>query len=186
KDNTTYIYNQEADLLGFGAKNQGGHCAAANYTNPSSEWTTLELICYEGRSLHLVNGKVAMALENSSYWTGAESLPLVEGKIQLQCESAEVFYKDIQIKEISELPATADILFNNKNQKMTELKIIATVVVKSSFQNEMEKVFRTVVDETRKEAGNISYELHQDIQNPLKYTILEVWKSQDAIDKHNE
>ncbi|KAA6307725.1 hypothetical protein EZS27_040604, partial [termite gut metagenome] len=110
KNNNTYTYNQKADLIGFGANNPGGHCAAtANYTNPSSEWTTLELICYEGKSLHIVNGKIAMSLENSSYWNGTESIPLVEGKIQLQCESAEVFYKDIQIKEINELPTLSVI-----------------------------------------------------------------------------
>lgn len=69
---------------------------------------------------------------------------------------------------------------------MMELKIVATIVVKAEFQSELEKVFHTVVDETRKEAGNVSYDLHQDVKNPLKYTILEVWKSQDAIDSHNE
>ncbi len=69
---------------------------------------------------------------------------------------------------------------------MMELKIIAVVVVKEAFRDEMEKIFRTVVDETRKESGNISYDLHQDCKNHLKYTILEVWKSQAAIDEHNE
>lgn len=69
---------------------------------------------------------------------------------------------------------------------MTELKIVATIVVKAEFQTELEKVFRTVVDETRKEEGSISYELHKDVKNPLRYTILEVWKSQEAIDEHNE
>lgn len=69
---------------------------------------------------------------------------------------------------------------------MTELKIVATIVVKAAHQQEMEKVFHTVVDATRKEAGNVSYDLHQDVKNPLKYTILEVWKSQAAIDEHNE
>lgn len=68
---------------------------------------------------------------------------------------------------------------------MTELKIVAVIVVKPAHQEELEKVFHTVVDETRKEAGNVSYDLHQDVSNPLKYTILEVWKSQDAIDEHN-
>ena len=68
---------------------------------------------------------------------------------------------------------------------MTELKIIAAIVVKAAYQEELEKVFHTVVDETRKETGNVSYDLHQDCQNPLKYTILEVWKSQAAIDEHN-
>jgi len=69
---------------------------------------------------------------------------------------------------------------------MTELKIVAVIMVKAAFQNELEKVFHTVVDETRKEAGNVSYDLHQDTKDPLKYTILEVWKSQDAINEHNE
>lgn len=69
---------------------------------------------------------------------------------------------------------------------MTELKIVAVIVVKAAFQSELEKVFHTVVDETRKEAGNVSYDLHQDTKDPLKYTILEVWKSQAAIDEHNE
>lgn len=69
---------------------------------------------------------------------------------------------------------------------MMELKIVAVIVVKAAYQSELEKVFHTVVDETRKEPGNVSYDLHQDISNPLKYTILEVWKSQAAIDVHNE
>lgn len=68
---------------------------------------------------------------------------------------------------------------------MMELKIVAVIVVKAAYQDELENVFHTVVDETRKEAGNVSYDLHQDCKNPLKYTILEVWKSQTAIDEHN-
>jgi quinol monooxygenase YgiN len=69
---------------------------------------------------------------------------------------------------------------------MTELKIIAVIVVKPAHQKELEKICQAVVDGTRKEEGNVSYELHQDVKNPLKYIILEVWKSQAAIDTHNE
>ena len=68
---------------------------------------------------------------------------------------------------------------------MKELKIVATILVKKEFKEELIPVFQTVVNETRKEEGNISYELHQDTKNPLKFIILEVWKSQDAIDIHN-
>ncbi|MDR1089979.1 MAG: antibiotic biosynthesis monooxygenase [Prevotella sp.] len=68
---------------------------------------------------------------------------------------------------------------------MTESKIIAVIAVKAAYRKEMEEILHAVVDETRKEAGNISYDLHQNCQNPLKYTILEVWKSQAAIDLHN-
>ncbi|GHV03500.1 antibiotic biosynthesis monooxygenase [Campylobacterota bacterium] len=69
---------------------------------------------------------------------------------------------------------------------MSELKIVAAIAVKQQFQNEIVEALKTVVDATRKEAGNVSYDLHQDLTNPLKYTILEVWKSQAAIDEHNE
>ena len=68
---------------------------------------------------------------------------------------------------------------------MSELKIVATIVVKKDFQEEVLKAMYKVVDETQKEAGNISYILHQDTTNPLKYIILETWKSQESIDSHN-
>lgn len=68
---------------------------------------------------------------------------------------------------------------------MKELKIVAAIVVKEEFKEELIPVFKQVVDETRKEEGNISYDLHQDTNNPLKFVILEVWKSQEAIDSHN-
>ena len=68
---------------------------------------------------------------------------------------------------------------------MAELKIVATIEVKAAYKEELIKVFHTVVDETRKEAGNISYDLYEDVKNPLKYTILETWKNQQAIDEHN-
>ncbi len=68
---------------------------------------------------------------------------------------------------------------------MTELKIIATIVVKSEYEKEVLTALHNIVDATRKEEGNISYDLHKNIVNPLEYTILEVWKSQEAIDLHN-
>lgn len=73
--------------------------------NPHGEWNTLELICFKGTSYHVVNGKVVMALYNSSYKnTDGKIAPLTKGKIQIQSEAAEVFYKNIQIKSISKLP----------------------------------------------------------------------------------
>ena len=58
-------------------------------------------------------------------------------------------------------------------------------MVKEEFYNELIPVFHAVVDATRNEAGNISYDLHQNTKNPQKFVILEVWKSQAAIDEHN-
>ncbi|MDR1653173.1 MAG: antibiotic biosynthesis monooxygenase [Prevotellaceae bacterium] len=69
---------------------------------------------------------------------------------------------------------------------MSELKIVATVVAKPEFQNDLEQAFQIVVDETRKEAGNVLYELNRNVNNPLKYIILETWQSQEAINLHND
>ncbi|MFI3277561.1 MAG: putative quinol monooxygenase [Rikenellaceae bacterium] len=68
---------------------------------------------------------------------------------------------------------------------MSELKIIATIVVKEEFKEELFPAFEAVVEGTRKEEGNVSYQLHQDVKNPLKYIFVEVWASLAAIDSHN-
>ncbi|MCF0064586.1 DUF1080 domain-containing protein [Dyadobacter chenwenxiniae] len=78
---------------------------AANYESPAGEWTSLELICYEGKSLHIVNGQLAMVLSNSRYITPeGKEVPMISGKIQLQSEAAEVFFRNILIKEINAMP----------------------------------------------------------------------------------
>ena len=108
-----YHYNPNASWIGVGAGTKVGNCYAIdNFTTPDNGWTTMELICYEGKSLHIVNGKVAMALRNTEYWNGTESIPLEEGKIQLQCEAAELYYKDIEIKSIQKIPEKYAKLFD--------------------------------------------------------------------------
>lgn len=69
---------------------------------------------------------------------------------------------------------------------MSKLKIIATILIKPEFKEEVLTMLHTVTDATRKEEGNISYVLHEDINNSSKVIILEEWKSQEAIDFHNQ
>lgn len=68
---------------------------------------------------------------------------------------------------------------------MSELKITATISVKPEYKEDVLTAIRNVVDATRKEAGNISYDLHENINNSSDYVIIEVWKSQEDIDIHN-
>ncbi|MFT3739574.1 MAG: putative quinol monooxygenase [Breznakibacter sp.] len=67
-----------------------------------------------------------------------------------------------------------------------KLKIVATIIAKPEFKEDIVKVLHTVTDATRKEEGNISYVLHRDTDNDLKFIILEEWKSQETIDFHNK
>jgi len=53
-----------------------------------------------------------MTLKNSRYEKNGQFVPLIKGKIQLQSEAAEVFYKDIKIKEIHSLPREYKNLFS--------------------------------------------------------------------------
>jgi hypothetical protein len=46
-----------------------------------------------------------MALSNSRYVVNGKEKPLLKGKLQLQSECAEVYYKDIYIKPIDGIPA---------------------------------------------------------------------------------
>ncbi|NIJ44267.1 type 1 glutamine amidotransferase [Wenyingzhuangia heitensis] len=69
------------------------------------KWNTIELITYNGTSLHIVNGKVVMALFNSRHHVkGMGTSPLTRGRIQFQSEGAEIYYKDILIKSINGIP----------------------------------------------------------------------------------
>ena len=69
---------------------------------------------------------------------------------------------------------------------MNNLKIVANIVAKSGFKEDILKALHAVTNGTRKEEGNISYVLHQDIHNPLIFIILEEWKSQEAINFHQQ
>jgi hypothetical protein len=97
--------------MGAGGNRSGFIQHSYNYEKPG-QWNSVELICFGDKSIHLVNGHVVMALSELVYKDGNELKPLVSGRIQLQSEAAEVFYKDIRIKPISYLPAAYASYFN--------------------------------------------------------------------------
>jgi hypothetical protein len=78
--------------------------AGKKMDKPIGEWNEIELITYGDKSLHIVNGQVVMALKNSRYKDGDVIKPLTHGKLQLQSEAAEVYYKDIMIKTNKRYP----------------------------------------------------------------------------------
>jgi len=58
---------------------------------PYGEWNTVEVISFNGKCVHIVNGVVVNQGENSS---------LVGGRILLQSEYAEIFYRNIKIRKL--------------------------------------------------------------------------------------
>jgi hypothetical protein len=53
----------------------------------------------------VVNGKVALILTGLRRNLNGKEVPLTRGKILLQTESAEVFYRNIEIRELKQIPA---------------------------------------------------------------------------------
>ncbi len=77
---------------------------SANYEKPNGQWNTLELVCFNGKSYHIVNGEVVMILNQAERKTEEGFNSVTKGKIQLQSEAAEAFYRNINIREITAIP----------------------------------------------------------------------------------
>jgi Domain of Unknown Function (DUF1080) len=71
---------------------------------PTGEWNAIELYCLGQTSVHVVNGKVNMILTGLRHKVEGREIPLTRGRIQLQSEAAEVFYRSIAIRRITEIP----------------------------------------------------------------------------------
>ncbi len=98
-----YYYNPDAERTTFSPERS--YCnKEADYEKPPGEWNTMEIYTYNGNSLHVVNGHVTMRAYNSRYLKDGVEMPLTRGKIQLQSEGAEIFYRNIQIVSITEIP----------------------------------------------------------------------------------
>ena len=68
-------------------------------------WNTVEVIFWGGRCIHILNGQVNLVAVNPRWKDGELWRPLTRGKIQLQSEAAEVFYRKPEARHLDELPA---------------------------------------------------------------------------------
>jgi hypothetical protein len=84
----------------------GNHCAhIVDPEKPKGEWNTLDLITFNGNSIHVVNGKVVMRLYNAQRLDGPAPAPIDTGKICLQTEGGECYFRNVEVQPITEIPA---------------------------------------------------------------------------------
>lgn len=95
-------WNPKAPWTQFAGSNN--NALAGSDEDRPGEWNTLELVCIEDRCVHIANGKIVMALKNARYKDGDQYVPMKGGKLQIQSEAAEVFYRDIEIRSIPAMP----------------------------------------------------------------------------------
>lgn len=71
--------------------------------NPLAEregWNTVEVIVRGDSAIHIVNGTLNNRVTAMEQFVDGEWVPLTRGKIIFQLEGAEVFYRNIEIKEL--------------------------------------------------------------------------------------
>ena len=102
-----YYFDPKGELHEFcwGEDCDTGRCfKPEDYEKPIGEWNTMELLCVEGTSIHVLNGHVVMVVKDAKTNQSGVWKAMAKGKIQIQSEAAEVFYKDIKIRYITEFP----------------------------------------------------------------------------------
>jgi 3-keto-disaccharide hydrolase len=107
KSDSEYVYNAAGKWNTFSATSKTGrHCIKqTDAEKPSGEWNTLDLYVHGDTSVHVINGKLMMVLYHSRQLDNGKELPLTKGAIQIQSEGAEIFYKQIKIKPLGEIPS---------------------------------------------------------------------------------
>jgi hypothetical protein len=101
-----YDYDPTGEWTFF-SQSQGslGRCVKQpDNEKPTGEWNTVELIAFHDESIHIVNGKVVMRLHSPTRINGDTPSLVTSGPIILQSEGAEVFYRDIEVRPITEIP----------------------------------------------------------------------------------
>jgi hypothetical protein len=72
---------------------------------PRGEWNKLDLFCLGQTSVHIVNGTVNLVLTNACRNLPGGVEPLSRGRLLLQSEGAEVYFRRIRQRPIREIPA---------------------------------------------------------------------------------
>ena len=105
-----WIYNPKVTLIEFGGGvpngEKRGRCKSSKHIEkPVGEWNTLELYCLGDMGIHVLNGQVVnVVMENTKAEIENQETILRKGKIQIQSEGAECWYKDIKIKGLTKIP----------------------------------------------------------------------------------
>lgn len=66
----------------------------------------------------------------------------------------------------------------------TKLTVMAKILAKPNKREFVKTELLKLIDITRKEEGCISYDLHQDNENPNLFLFFENWESRDLLEKH--
>lgn len=78
--------------------------ASDNYEYANGIWNSIDLYTFNQEAIHVINDQIVIYAEDITEMLDSEKVPITKGKIQLQSEGAEIFYRNIYIEPISKLP----------------------------------------------------------------------------------
>lgn len=64
------------------------------------------------------------------------------------------------------------------------MKVVAKKIIKEGKVEEAIKLYKELVELSRKEDGCIAYDLYQDENDSRVLAVIEEWQSKDALNKH--
>ncbi|MFA9422654.1 MAG: putative quinol monooxygenase [Sedimentibacter sp.] len=64
------------------------------------------------------------------------------------------------------------------------IKVVTKFIAKNNEVENIKEVFAKIIPSIRKEDGNISYHLFQDVKSKNELTLIEEWKSKETLDSH--
>ena len=62
--------------------------------------------------------------------------------------------------------------------------VVATLTVKPETRAEFIAAATACIEETRKEPGNIAYDMHESVTDPAKMVFVEQWENAEALVPH--
>lgn len=81
---------------------------ARDAEHPAGQWNTLDLYVLGDRAVHVVNGVPVMVVEGlATVASDGTRTPLTHGRIQLQSEGAETWFRRVAVEPIDRLPKVA-------------------------------------------------------------------------------
>ena len=64
--------------------------------------------------------------------------------------------------------------------------VVATLTVKPDARAELIAGAKACIAETRKEPGNIAYDMHESVSDPTKMVFVEQWENAEALVPHGK
>ncbi|OSN03784.1 putative quinol monooxygenase [Lonsdalea iberica] len=67
-----------------------------------------------------------------------------------------------------------------------EIRVVASLQAKPEYLKEITDAVNKAVEPSRKEAGNLQYDLHAEIDKPGAFVFIERWKNKAALETHEK